>query len=47
MAAVASALTWLGERLYYLAAIGTAPFDDEDTLVATLLHFWQSALYGQ
>ncbi len=45
--AVASALTWLGERLYYLAAIGAPPFDDEDTLVATLLHFWQSALYGQ
>lgn len=45
--AVAASLTWLGERLYYLAAIGTPPFDDEDTLVATLLHFWRSALYGQ
>ncbi len=45
IAAIASALTWLGERLYYLAAIGTPPFDDEDTLVGTLLHMWTSALY--
>jgi AcrR family transcriptional regulator len=43
--AVAAALTWLGERLYYLAATGTAPFDDQDTLVNTLLHMWTSALY--
>ena len=43
--AVAAALTWLGERLYYLAATGTAPFDDQDTLVNTLLHLWTSALY--
>jgi AcrR family transcriptional regulator len=43
--AVAAALTWLGERLYYLAATGTAPFDNEDTLVNTLLHMWTSALY--
>ncbi len=45
IAAVASALTWLGERLYYLAATGTPPFDDQDTLVSTLLHMWTSALY--
>ena len=43
--ALASALTWLGERLYYLAATGTPPFDDQDTLVATLLHIWTTALY--
>jgi AcrR family transcriptional regulator len=43
--ALASALTWLGERLYYLAATGTPPFDDQDTLVATLLHIWTSTLY--
>jgi TetR/AcrR family transcriptional regulator, ethionamide resistance regulator len=43
--AVASALTWLGERLYYLAAIGTPPFDDQETLIGTLLHLWTSALY--
>jgi TetR/AcrR family transcriptional regulator, ethionamide resistance regulator len=45
--AVAAALTWLGERLYYLAATGTAPFDDQDTLVITLLHMWTSALYQE
>jgi TetR/AcrR family transcriptional regulator, ethionamide resistance regulator len=44
--ALASALTWLGERLYYLAAIGTPPFDDQDTLVETLLSLWTSALAG-
>ena len=38
-------LTWLGERLYYLAATGVPPFDDQDTLVATLLHIWTTALY--
>jgi len=43
--AVASALTWLGERLYYLAAIGTPPFDDQEILIGTLLHMWTSALY--
>ncbi len=45
VAAVASALTWLGERLYYLAATGAPPFDDQDTLVSTLLHIWTSTLY--
>jgi TetR/AcrR family transcriptional regulator, ethionamide resistance regulator len=45
--AVASSLTWLGERLYYLAAIGVAPFNDESTLIDTLLHIWTSALYGE
>src|SRR5215475_7979758 len=44
--ALASALTWLGERLYYLAATGTPPFDDQDTLVQTLVYIWTSALYG-
>jgi AcrR family transcriptional regulator len=47
LAAVASSLTWAGERLYYLAAIGVPPFDDEDVLVATMLHLWTSALYGR
>jgi TetR/AcrR family transcriptional regulator, ethionamide resistance regulator len=44
--AVASALTWLGERLYYLAATSTPPFQNQDTLVNTLLHIWTSALYN-
>ena len=45
IAAVASALTWLGERLYYLAATSTPPFHNQGTLVDTLLHIWTSALY--
>ena len=40
-----SALTWMGERLYYLAAIGVAPFDDQDVLVETLLQVWTATLY--
>ena len=43
--AVASALTWLGERLYYLAATSTPPFDNQDTLISTLLSIWTSVLY--
>jgi TetR/AcrR family transcriptional regulator, ethionamide resistance regulator len=45
--AVASALTWLSERLYYLAAIGTPPFADQDTLVDTLVSIWAAVLYRQ
>jgi AcrR family transcriptional regulator len=43
--ALGSALTWLGERLYYLAAIDVAPFDDPDTLVDVLTHIWMSSVY--
>jgi hypothetical protein len=42
--AVASALTWLSERLYYLAATSTPPFDNQDNLVNTLVYIW-AALY--
>jgi AcrR family transcriptional regulator len=45
--AVAAGLTWTGERLYYLAAAGVPPFDDENTLVDVLTHTWTSTLYGQ
>jgi TetR/AcrR family transcriptional regulator, ethionamide resistance regulator len=44
---IASALTWLGERLYYLAAIGVAPFDDEQRLVEALTAIWTTSIYGQ
>lgn len=44
-AALAAALTWLGERLYYLAALGVPPFDDEEVLVDTLTGIWMSTLY--
>jgi AcrR family transcriptional regulator len=42
---LAAALTWLGERLYYLAAIGLPPFDDQDVLVDTLTTIWMNTLY--
>ena len=42
--ALASSLTWMGERLYYLAAVGVPPFDDRDRLVATLWHIWTATL---
>jgi AcrR family transcriptional regulator len=47
IAGVASALTWLGERVYYLAACGTPPFDDETVVIDTLVHVWASTLYGR
>ena len=46
IAAVVGSLTWLSERLYYLAATGTPPYDNQDTLVSTLVHIWASTLYG-
>ena len=45
--ALATALTWLGERLYYLAAVDpVAPFDDQDALVDVLTHIWMTSLYS-
>jgi hypothetical protein len=41
----ASALTWLGERLYHLAATATPPFDDTEPLVDTLTTIWAAVLY--
>jgi TetR/AcrR family transcriptional regulator, ethionamide resistance regulator len=43
---MAAALTWLGERLYYLAALGVPPFDDQEKLVDVLTHIWMTAVYG-
>ncbi|MEV5721316.1 TetR/AcrR family transcriptional regulator [Amycolatopsis mediterranei] len=43
---LAATLTWLGERLYYLAAKGVPPFDDQEKLVDTLTHTWMSVLYN-
>jgi AcrR family transcriptional regulator len=45
--AVASALVWQSERLYYLAATGTPPFHDQDTLIDTLVYIWASVLYRE
>nr|WP_285900647.1 TetR/AcrR family transcriptional regulator [Frankia sp. R82] len=45
--ATAAGLTWLGERLYYLAAADIPPFDDPDVLIDTLLNAWTTTLYGR
>ena len=45
--ALANALTWLGERLYYLAATDTPPFDDQRTLIDTLVYVWSKTLYSR
>lgn len=42
---LASLLTWVGERAYYLAAIGKEPFDDEQRLVDGLTELWAGAVY--
>jgi AcrR family transcriptional regulator len=42
---LAAMLTWLGERVNYLAAIGEPPFDNEDRVVETLTHIWMSTIY--
>jgi TetR/AcrR family transcriptional regulator, ethionamide resistance regulator len=42
---LASLLTWVGERAYYLAAIGQEPFDDEQRLIAGLTDLWRGAVY--
>ncbi|MGI5232819.1 TetR/AcrR family transcriptional regulator [Actinoallomurus sp. CA-142502] len=44
--AVAASLTWMGERLYYLAAAKVPPFDNEEVLVDILTNAWTSTLYG-
>jgi AcrR family transcriptional regulator len=43
---LAATLTWLGERLYYLAAIGLPPFNEQDKLVDALTYTWLAVLYG-
>ncbi|MEU7748197.1 helix-turn-helix domain-containing protein [Nonomuraea sp. NPDC049158] len=45
--AVAASLTWLGERLYYLAAAGVPPFDNEQVLIDVLTNAWTAMLYGR
>jgi AcrR family transcriptional regulator len=44
--ALAAALTWLGERLYYLAALDLPPFSDQNALVDVLTYIWMSTLYS-
>ncbi|SDU37044.1 TetR/AcrR family transcriptional regulator [Jiangella alkaliphila] len=44
---LAATLTWLGERLYYLAALDVEPFGDRKRLADVLTHVWMSALYSR
>ena len=43
---IVTALTWLGERVYYLAATNTPPFTSEAVVVDVLTDAWSLALYG-
>lgn len=45
--AVAASLTWLGERMYYLAAAEVPPFNDQSVLIDTLTNAWVSSIYGR
>ena len=44
---IVAALTWLGERVYYLAATQTPPFDTEQAVIDVLTDAWALALYGR
>jgi AcrR family transcriptional regulator len=43
---LASTLTWMSERIYYLAAIGHPAFQDEQQVIAVLTEIWLSAIYN-
>lgn len=44
---IVTSLTWLSERVYYLAATHTPPFDDEQVTIDVLADGWALALYGR
>ena len=43
---LAALLTWMGERAYYLAAIGHPAFNDEERLVDALTDIWLAVIYN-
>jgi TetR/AcrR family transcriptional regulator, ethionamide resistance regulator len=43
---LASTLTWMSERIYYLAAIGHPAFHDEQQVIDVLTDIWLSAIYN-
>lgn len=43
---LASALCWLDERIFYLAAIDVPPFDRDEIVVEALTDVWLAAVYG-
>jgi TetR/AcrR family transcriptional regulator, ethionamide resistance regulator len=44
---LAALLSWMGERAYYLAAIGHPDFDDQQRLVDALTEIWLAAIYRE
>jgi TetR/AcrR family transcriptional regulator, ethionamide resistance regulator len=44
--ALATALCWMSERAYYLAAIGHPAFTGQERLVDALTEVWAAAVYG-
>lgn len=43
---LASTLTWMSERIYYLAAIGHPGFQDEQQVMDVLVEVWLSVIYS-
>ncbi len=43
---LASTLTWMSERIYYLAAIGHPAFHNEQQVIDVLTTVWLSAIYN-
>ena len=43
---LAGTLTWMSERIYYLAAIGHPTFQDEQQVIGALTEVWLSAIYS-
>ena len=43
---LASTLTWMSERIYYLAAIGHPAFHDEQQVIDVLMDVWLSVIYN-
>ncbi len=43
---LAALLTWMGERAYYLAAIGHPEFNEEERLVDALTDIWLAVIYN-
>jgi hypothetical protein len=43
---LASTLTWMSERIYYLAAIGHPAFRDEQQVIDALTDVWLSVIYN-
>jgi AcrR family transcriptional regulator len=43
---LANTLTWMSERIFYLAAIGHPAFRDEQQVIDVLTEIWMSAIYS-